>query len=176
MAGSRGFSLIELLMVVSVIGLLAALAVPNLVQSKKAANEASAIAAIRELTTAQMTYSATVGSGSFGSMASLQDAGFIDSGLGSGTKDGYNYTVTATGSTAFTLTAVPISSGLTGERGFYCDETAVIRYTTDGSAPNASSSALGTSGATIVTAIRSPIPARLNELVWLASSEPVHAL
>ena len=118
MAGSRGFSLIELLMVVSVIGLLAALAVPNLVQSKKAANEASAIAAIRELTTAQMTYAATVGSGSFGSMASLQDAGFIDSGLGSGTKDGYNYTVTATGSTAFTLTAVPISSGLTGERAF----------------------------------------------------------
>ncbi len=56
MSRKEGFSLIELLIVVAVIGIIAALAVPNLVQSKKAANEASAIASVRNLVTAQITY------------------------------------------------------------------------------------------------------------------------
>ena len=71
MSKSEGFSLIELLIVVAVIGIIAALAVPNLVQSRKAANEASAIASVRNLVTAQITYASTLGGGNFGSLAEL---------------------------------------------------------------------------------------------------------
>ncbi len=146
MKNARGFSLIELLIVVAVIGIIAAIAVPNLVQSKKAANEASAISSVRNLVTAEITYASTVGAGQFGSLASLQSTNFIDNVLGSGAKDGYGFTVTTSGAVSFTVVAVPQTIGTTGERGFYSDQTGVIRYTTNGSAPNSNSPALGSTG------------------------------
>ncbi len=76
MSRSEGFSLIELLIVVAVIGIIAALAVPNLVQSRKAANEASAIASVRNLVTAQITYASTLGSGNFASLADWRQLEF----------------------------------------------------------------------------------------------------
>ncbi|MFQ5738686.1 MAG: type II secretion system protein [Acidobacteriota bacterium] len=149
MKNSRGFSLIELLIVVAVIGIIAAIAVPNLVQSKKAANEASAISSVRNLVTAQITYASTVGAGQFGSLADLTSNKFIDDVLGSGSKDGYTFTIpTGAGSTTvFTVVGVPTTVGTSGQRGFFSDQTGVIRYSTDGSAPTAASPALGaTSG------------------------------
>ncbi|MEE8462431.1 MAG: pili assembly chaperone, partial [Acidobacteriota bacterium] len=112
----------------------AAIAVPNLLQSKAAANEASAISAIRNIVTSHITYSATVGAGKYAAdLPALQVAKLIDSVLGSGTKDGYSFASTG-GANSFTITAAPIQAGSTGTRYFFSDESGVIRYSTAGTA------------------------------------------
>ena len=143
MSKPEGFSLIELLIVVAVIGIIAALAVPNLVQSKKAANEASAIASVCNLVTAEITYASTLGGGNFGSLAELSAENFADEVVGSGQKDGYEFSVAANQSIGFSVIATPTVPGTTGERSFFSDETGVIRYTTDGMVPDSTSPPLG---------------------------------
>ena len=151
----KGFSLIELLIVVAIILIIAAIAIPNLLKSRMAANESSAVGSIRMLNTAEVTYSS--GCPNVGFSATIDElntgaicpsgTGIIDNLLATGNKSGYSFTYAAATNgapvnTAYTITAVPQKVGVTGQRGFFSDQTGVIRYTLDGSAPTNAASAL----------------------------------
>lgn len=139
----NGFSLIELLIVIAIILIIAAIAIPELISSRMSANEASAVANIRTITTAQTAYSIQYGTGFSTQLSFLGDAGgttstatnavLIDRVLATGTKSGYDflYAVTATDGngnpTSYTINANPVVQGATGRRFFYSDQTCIIR-------------------------------------------------
>jgi len=140
---NKGFSLIELMIVVLVIGIIAAIAVPNLVKSKMAAHESSAISAIRTLVTAQITFAVKSGSGDFAAdLVTLQGANLIDSVLGSGTAEAYSFSLSGSG-VQYTIDARPLVYGSSGIRSFFTDESGAIRYTTADAAATASDPGLG---------------------------------
>ena len=140
----KGFSLVELLIVVLIIGIIAQMAIPHLMQSKLAANEASAITTVRSVLNAETLYVTTVGSGRYASMGSLVSGMLVDTVVGSSTKDGYVFAISLGAADAsFVIDARPTGYLNSGIRSFFSDETAVIRYTTADSAATSSSSPLG---------------------------------
>jgi type IV pilus assembly protein PilA len=150
----KGFSLIELLIVVTIILIIAAIAIPSLMRSKIQANETSAVETLRTLNGSILLYSnsyggfphalSDMGPASGGTPASSAAADLIDSVLAGGVKSGYKFAYVA-GATdpssdvlTYTITATPVVAGSTGQRSFFTDQSGTIRNTSNGTADSTS--------------------------------------
>jgi type IV pilus assembly protein PilA len=149
-----GFSLIELLIVVAIILIMVAIAVPNYLRSRLVANESSAAESVRTINTSVITYASVYQNTGFPpSLASMggpdpctpsaATACLLDSVLSAGTKAGYTFIYTGDGATpsvAYTVTATPVKVGVSGQKMYCSDQTSVIRYDPSGSGCTATSS------------------------------------
>ena len=142
-----GFSLVELLVVIAVILIVVAIAVPNLMRSQIAANEASAIESVRSINTAQATYAATypdlgfsptLAQLGFGALPGPNSAGLLEPPLSTtGIKDGYTFNLVAPGvapRTTYLVASVPQNVGKTGQRAFCSNQEQAMRFDAGGNA------------------------------------------
>ena len=147
MQRQKGFSLIELLIVVAIILIIAAIAIPNLLRARIAANESSAVASIRTINTAMISYDSSYPSVGFAAaLTNLGPGGvstacpnpptstnacLVDGQLASGRKSGYNFGATGT-SGGYYAYATPVTANSTGVRSFCSIADAVVRYVSSG--------------------------------------------
>ena len=138
---AKGFTLVEIMIVVAIIALIAAIAIPNMLRARVNANESAAIASVRTLVSALESFRANQTPLTYPpDLLTLSGANppYIDTVLSSGAKQGYNFTYTRAGANTYTLAGAPQNANVTGVRGFFCDQTGVIRVDPTGNATAAS--------------------------------------
>ncbi|OQX81369.1 MAG: hypothetical protein B6D56_02675 [Candidatus Omnitrophica bacterium 4484_70.1] len=138
----KSFTLVEIMIVVAIIALLAAIAIPSFLRARLNANESAAVSALHTISTAAQSYR-SVNPKYPSALTSLSSAepAYIDSVLGSGAKQGYSFYLEGHTYT-FSATARPVTYGKTGVRSFYVDESGIIRYTTANATPTTTSPVL----------------------------------
>ena len=135
--GSKGFTLVEIMIVVAIIALIAAIAIPNLLRARHNANEGAAVGNVHTLVAALESYRAAQTPPTYPAvLTDLSGATppYCDAVLASGARQGYNFTYTRASASQYTLNANPATSGVTGTRGFFSDESGVIRVNQSGAA------------------------------------------
>ena len=119
------------------IGIIAAIAIPNLLASRRAANEGSAIYSLRQISSAQAMYQSNFGK--FATLNELAAQNLIDSKLATGTKNGYRFAIELTANEdnveGYAVTGVPVTYRSTGNRSFYVDESQVLRFADNSGGP-----------------------------------------
>jgi prepilin-type N-terminal cleavage/methylation domain-containing protein len=133
---SRGFSLLELLIVVAIILIIATIAIPSLLRSRQAANESGAVANLRTINTAEVTYMSGNG-GQYGDVTGLVADGLLDERFTSGVVGGYNYAITLSGANTNYVAVATAQSTNTGRFNYYSAPDGVVRFSggTNGGTP-----------------------------------------
>ena len=133
---NKGFTLVEIMIVVAIIALLAAIAIPNLLRARLQANETAAQAALKTIATAEVTFRSA--NPSYSPLGVLDDPTppYIDSVLAAGTKNGYVFTTNSVGNEQFCAAAEPITDNVSGVRSFCITEDGVVRADTTGTTPS----------------------------------------
>jgi prepilin-type N-terminal cleavage/methylation domain-containing protein len=129
----QGFTLVELMLVVTLLAIIFGIAVPALLTAKKSANEGVALSSLRTLSHVQLQYRTRYGT--YGNLTDLVASSMLDDSLASGTKSGYQFiSILPADPAAWAISGQPITPGVSGDRWFFVDESGILRFKDGGAA------------------------------------------
>jgi type IV pilus assembly protein PilA len=144
MSNQKGFSLVELLIVVAIIAIIVAIAIPNLLTSRQSAQASAAAGDLRTINSAEIGFAAGPGNGNYGTFTELETNRMLPGGFGTSgtgyTRNGYTGTLTlGTGNATYTVVSSPANGTISAQApSYFTDESGAIRFSTSGAAASTS--------------------------------------